>query len=287
MSAPVRRQRAATPRLESLEDRRLLSGPTLTPAGLPSLPAGLPPALLNRIPSGVRIDPAALSAIRDALLGSGPGAEFAALLRRQVGNIGGIINGFATGRRAEFTTPGVVIKIPRWQEQYQGPHYDHLTATAAGALWLRSGQLQLGAILRGPFDEAEPAYVVFGIDRGGGAVRGPLFGNRPALAPDLLVTLRIGPGGAPASGEVLDLTDGSTRTIDPARIQVQGATIRALLDRDQLPPRGLAPARYRFSAWTSRDPAAGIAQVGSFLPESRMIRVGVEPRARLPWLQRP
>jgi hypothetical protein len=235
--------------------------------------------------TAIRTDPVAVSLILQALAGRGPAADFGAMLRGQIGNAGSLIRAFSSGSRTQFTSPGIAIKIPKWQEAYTGPHYDHLTATAAGAVFTqRTGQLQLGAVVRGLYDEPVPSQIVFGLNRGAGARIGPQFASRPAITPDLLVTVTVAPNGTGGTGVIKDLTTGAESTIDPSKILVSGATVRVFLDSAQIPRQGFRYPQYRFAAWTRHGDGSaayggtGINTVGSFVAESTMTPIGVKAR---------
>jgi hypothetical protein len=257
------------PICETLEGRALLSAI--------NLPSGLGTALIGGIGrnlGGIKTDPAGVAAVTSALRG-GPGSEFVTLIRRQVPNIGALVRRFATGATTATSVPGAAVQIPRFQDQFTGRHYDHLATTVAGAVLLPGNTLELGAIVRGPFDEPVPAYVVFGIDRGSGASLGPAFSARPGLTPDALVTITVAPFGKGGTGTITDLKTGAVTSIDPSRIQVNGATLRVFLDTAQLPSTGLPAAKYRFAMWTRSQLDGGIENVASFLPDTSMIPIGV------------
>lgn len=259
--------------VESLEGRPLLSG-------VAAIPPDVRSALIAAVRAGgglssrpINYDPAAVAAIVNALGGRGPGSEFVALIRRQVPNYGAILAGFIRGTRTEATTPGVAVRVPRFQGAFTGRKYDHLAPNVAGALLLRGGRtLELGAIMRGPFDEAVPAYVVFGIDRGAGR---RIFAERPGITPDALVTITVNPHGAGAIGTVTDRTTGAVQPLDPSRILVRGSTLQVFVDSTLLPSKGLPPNRYRFALWTQDRPGNDVTSVGDFLPDS-MIPIGVQ-----------
>lgn len=283
MSSPRnrRQRRGVSLSVDSLEGRTVMS------TGAAGLLAGLnlPPAWRSLLGSGalngrVKVDPVAVGVIRDALMGRGPAADFGPLVRSQLRNLPTIVNSFIRGGRSEYTAPGIAVKLPRWQDAYTGPHNDHLTATAAGAVLQRNGSLQLGAVMRGLFDEPTTSQVVFGLDRGAGGSVGPVFAERSAITPDLVVTITVGPNGTNPTGTILDRTTGTTTTIDPARIRVVGATVRVTLDASQIPSKGQPASRFRFAAWTRFGETGGIESVGSFVPERTMVRVGVAPRGR-------
>lgn len=287
MNHPSRRraaQRRAVLSVDPLEGRALLSG--VAPGGLSGL-LGQVPGWYRALPGSgrVKVDPEAVGVIRDALMGRGPAADFGAMVRGQLGNLPGVVRGFLNGSRTEYAAPGVAVKIPRWQDAYTGPHYDHLTATAAGAVYTqKTGQLQLGAVMRGLFDENVPSQVVFGLDRGAGGSIGPIFASRPSLTPDLLVTLTVAPNGTGATGTIRDLKTGTETAIDPARIKVAGATVRVVLDSSQIPAQGYRIPQYRFVAWTHHGDGsaayggAGIETVGSFVAERALTPIGVKRR---------
>lgn len=262
MSQRTRRARLS---VENLEGRALLT------AGL-KLPGGI--AALVSLPQlqGVKTDPAAVAAILAALKG-GPGNEFTTLLRNQVPNLQTVIARFVLGQIQEFTTPGVAVKTPQFQSGFVGRHYDHLSLTAAGAILLRNGKIEFGAIMRGPFDEPVGAQVVFGVNRGGGV---PIFGTRPAITPDATVTINVGPYGTHPVAWVTDLRTGAITPINPSQILVQGAVARVFVTPAQLPSRGYSLGAYRFAAWTSDAPGLSLSHVGSFSPETTMIPIGVQ-----------
>lgn len=278
MSGENRARRERLPKivgeLEALEGRALMAAGFGFGFRLPTaLPANLSGRLPSAIPTGVKTDPAGAAAILGALNG-GSGSEFVGLIRSQVPNITTIVNDFTQGRRTEFTTSGIAAKIPKWNEAYTGTRYDHLTGALAGAV-LQGNTLQLGAVMRGPFDEAAPSSVVFGLDRGAGGSRGPLFPSRPGITPDLLVTIHVGPYGKDNSATITDLSTGATTTIDPSKVQVVGAVARVFVDLSQIPSKGLSPGQYKFAMWTRSRDDGGVENVGSFVAESTMVQVGV------------
>jgi hypothetical protein len=225
-------------------------------------------------------DPAAAQAIMRAIMGTGPGAEFASVIRSQVRNLNSVVAGFLSGRITEFTTPGVAVRAPGWNSSFVpvAGRFDHLRLVAAGGLIMPDKSLQLGVIVDGPFDEAVPAVVMFGIDRGGR--RAPIFASRPGLTPDAVVIVVVGPYGQSASGAVVDLRTGAASSLDASRIRVEGPTVRAFVPLAQLPSAGQTAQRYRFTAWMQDRGGLDLAAVASFLPDAKMVQVGVAPRPR-------
>ena len=266
MSQSNRRVRSFRPRLEGAESRILLS------AVAHSNIAAAKVFVAHPRPEAITTDPAGVAAIMNAL-GGGAGSEFVRLIRREVPNFNSVLRGFVSGKLTQLNIPGFAAKIPNFQELYTGPRFDHLAATAAGAISLKNHQLELAGIMRGPFNEAVPGYVVFGLDRGAGASLGPHFASRPGITPDMIVTIQVAPHGTSAAGTITDLTTGAVSAIDPSRILVAGPTVRVFLDQGQVPSKGLPIAKYRFDLWT-QNTLGGIDTVASFVPESTMIQVG-------------
>lgn len=274
--------------VESLEGRQLMS------VAFPKLPANLnlSPAMVNRLSShglagiklpklpggsgsNAKVDPIAVGLIADALMGRGPGAEFGSLIRGQIRNVASVISGFASGKTREYTTPGIAVRLPNVQENFQYQHYDHVKLTAAGVVLQRDGRFQMGAVVQGPYDENLTSQVIFGIDRGAGKRLGPLYPQRPKITPDALVELTIGPYGQSASGQIRDLTTGAVTPIDPQNIIVAGATVRVFINPAQLPGQGNSTKNFKFSTWTRHGTTGGIESIGSFVPDKTMIAVGV------------
>ena len=273
MRKPVRRVSSFRPSVESAESRILLSTVDLPLVVVPRVvvPHAHRHPHPRPQPAAIKTDPVGVSAILSALKG-GAGSEFVKLVRSEAPNLGSVIRGFVSGKLTQYNVNGFAVKIPNIQSQYSGPIYDHLSATAAGALSLKNHQLELAGILRGPF-HAEPGYVVFGLDRGAGASVGPRFASVPGITPDMIVTIKVDPYGASASGTITDLTTNAVTTIDPSQIKVAGAAVRVFLNADQVPSKGLPTANYKFDMWTQHT-LGGIDTVGSFAPGSSMIQVG-------------
>jgi hypothetical protein len=261
------RPKAISSTVESLEGRALLSGAT---AALPHIPQG---ALVGRVhAASIKTDPAGVAAVLNALNG-GAGSEFITLIRKH-GGYRQVISGFVSGRLTQYTIPGLAVRTPGFQPQYTGPTFDQLAATEAGALVLPGNTVELAGIMRGPFHDPSPSYYVFGIDRGAGASVGPRFAARPGITPDTLVTITAGPFGSSPTGTITDLTNGSTQTIDPSKIQIVGSTLRVFLDASQLPSGSAPITRYRFALWTQDQQGTDITTVASFVPDT-MIPIGV------------
>src|SRR5688572_8688021 len=197
----LRRTRTRPPRVrlnvEPLEGRQLPS------VSLPRLPGV---SVLAANPA----DGSGAAAILSALRG-GAGSEFVTLIRREVPNIGAVIRQFTLGARSTFSVRGFAAKLPRLQALYRGPELDQLNPTAAGAVLLRDGRLELAAIMRGPIDLPVRTTYVWGIDRGSGLVDPEGFG-RPGLRYDAVVSVTREGGSITAS--VTDLTTGAVTPID-------------------------------------------------------------------------
>ena len=215
----------------------------------------------------------------------GAGHEFVTLAQKEVHNILGVASRFKSGAINQFTAPGLVFKTANWQSGYTGFPHDPQSLTVAGAILLKHKQIELAAIVRGPFTTYPgTTYVVFALNRGAGARLGPVFPDRPALTPDALVTVRVGPDGLSNSATVTDLTTGLTHPLNPDIIQVRGPVVRSLVPASQLPSNGFPLSGYKFAAYTQLVQNGDYAQTGSFVPENSMIPIGVETTVAPPKL---
>lgn len=220
------------------------------------------------------------SAILNALLG-GVGREFVALALREVKGPLGVAAGIGDGAIAQYSVPGLVVKHINLQSGYTGAPHDVLALNVGGAVVLKQKQIELGAIVRGPFTTTPFASeVVFAVNRGAGQRLGPYFSGRPGIAPDALVTVTVGPYGQNNAATITDLTTGSTRPINAPVIRVAGPTVRILLKSSQLPSEGLPLKRYTFAVWSELQPNAPFQGVGSFVPEDSMVPIGMELNVR-------
>ncbi|WZO97837.1 hypothetical protein EP7_004889 [Isosphaeraceae bacterium EP7] len=265
----ARRPKFSPSSLELLEGRTLLNGSQLA-----RVAAAHPAAVTLLTASAIKTDPGAAAAITSALRG-GIGSEWATLIRKQVRNPLAVVRSFSTNQASTYTVNGLTFRTPAAQPAFTGRAYDQLLPTAAGAAVFKRNVFELAAVMRGEFRNPETSYYVFALDRGAGARLGPTFASRPGITPDALVTITVGPYGSSASGTIRDLSDGSTQSIDPARIKIQGATLRVFLDTGQVPSRGAALAQYRFSMWTQTQPGSDLANVAGFAPDSTMVRIAV------------
>ena len=178
--------------VESLEGRALMSVERSGTAAPPRRPSD--PGAASCAEDHCRFD-RPKRAILSAIFG-GAGHEFVTLAQREIHNIGGVAGGFESGRLKQFTVPGLVFKIANWQSGYTGFPHDPQALTVAGAVLLKRRQIELAAIVRGPFTTYPgTTYVVFAVDRGAGRRLGPVFPERPGITPDALVTVRVGPDG--------------------------------------------------------------------------------------------
>lgn len=223
------------------------------------------------------------SAVLNAIFG-GAGHEFVTLALREVHDVGAVVTGFETGKLTQLTVPGLTFKSPpNLQPLYTGLPHDPLALNAAGAVVLKHKTIELAAIVRGPFTTYPgTTYIVFALNRGAGGRLGPVYGSRPGITPDALVTVRIGPFGQGSSASITDLTTGATQSISSPVISVAGPTVRLLLSASQLPSEGLPVSKYSFAVWTETQPDATIGEVGSFIPEDSMVPIGVETNVSPP-----
>ena len=255
---------------ESLEGKALMSGMAFQTAHTTGA------AILARVsPHKVPDASPGQAAILNAIFG-GAGHEFVTLAQKEVHNILAVVSKFESGQPTQFTAPGLVFKTPNWQTGYTGFKHDVEALTVAGGILLKHKEIELAAIARGPFTTTPfTTYIVFALNRGAGARLGPIFPERPALTPDALVTVAVGPNGQSNSATITDLTTGITHPLSPQLIKVQGPTVRILVSASQLPSEGFALKHYKFAVYAQLFQNAPYDQTGSFVPENSMIPLGV------------
>jgi hypothetical protein len=266
---------------ESLEGKVLLSG---VGSQVPVKSAG---ALLARVHAVPFINADSGEAAILSAISGGAGHEFVTLIRKQLSfpAILSVEAAFASGAITEYRLKGAAFKITNLQHEYAGLPHDPLSLTVGGGVLLKRKTIEFGAIVRGPFTTYPgTTYIVFAIDRGAGPRLGPAFASRPAITPDTLVTVRVGPFGQSNSATVTDLATGQTQPLDPSRIRVNGPVVRLLIPTADLPSQGLPVSKYRFAIWTRSQLTGGIENVGSFLPENSMIPLGAETNVPPPKL---
>ena len=213
-------------------------------------------------------------AILNAIMG-GAGHEFVVLAEKEVHNILGAAAEFSSGTH-QLTVPGLVVKTPNCQSEVTGFKHDVLALNVGGAILLHGKKIEFAAIARGPYTTTPfSSQVVFAINRGAGARLGPEFAGRPAITPDALVTVTVGPNGRGNSATITDLTTGITVPLNPDAISVAASTVRVLVPEAQLPSEGFALKHYKFAVYTQLAPTTDFSLIGSFVPESTMIPIGV------------
>ncbi len=260
---------------EPLEGRALLSVARLNP------PSESGAAILARVHEPkLSFNAAGEKAILDAYFG-GAGHEFVALAQKEVKNLLRVVNGFSDGTITQYSVPGIVVKKINLQSGYTGLPHDALALNVGGAVELKKKQIELAAIVRGPFTTTPFATtIVFAINRGAGQRLGPYYAGRPGITPDALVSVTVGPYGQNNSATITDLTTGSTQAISSPVIRVAGPTVRILLNSSQLPSEGFSLKHYTFAVWAATEPNAPFQDVGSFVPEDSMIPIGVETNVK-------
>jgi hypothetical protein len=186
------------------------------------------------------------------------------------------------GQRSEISVKGFSVKTPHFQPLYHGPQLDQFNPTAAGAVILKNGRLELGAIMRGPIDLPIATTYTWGIDRGGSATDPQGYGM-PGLRYNSVVSVtRVG---STVTASIKDLNTGTVTALDPSSVKIQGPTIRVSLDNpsSQLPSTGSPMAKYHFAFWTSSGDG-GISSIGGFVPGTQSIQIGnlgpARPRRR-------
>jgi hypothetical protein len=257
-----------SPVVDSLEGRALLSHVAPTHHAAPVHPANL--GFRGHI---VVTDPGE-QAILNALSG-GAGSDFVKLLRREVRDPTAVIASFVSGQRTEFTVPGFAAKVPHSQPQYTGTVYDQWNGTVAGALLQPNGNFEFAAIMRGPVHNRITGYYVWGVNRGGPANTNTSPGL-PGIHFDSEVIVAASSLGV-SSASVVDLQTGSSTSIDPSQVQLDGPTLRVTVAGSLLPANYGVPAKqFQFGFWVTTNPNGGISAIESFVPDNQSIPIGVE-----------
>ena len=256
---------------ERLEGRQLLSV-----AGLKPPDESGAAMLASVIRPNLSFNAAGQLAILNAVLSSA-GHEFVALAAKEIKNPLGVVGSFSNGTLTQYAVPGIVLKSINLQSGYTGVPHDVLALNVAGAVVLKKKQIELAAIVRGPFTTSPIASTIdFAINRGAGHRLGPYYPARPGITPDALVSVTVGPHGQNNSATITDLTTGTTRPISSPVISVAGPTVRILLNASELPSEGFSLSHYTFAAWAATRPNAPFQDVGSFAPEDSMVPLGIE-----------
>ena len=261
--------------LEPLEGRPLLSAVGAKPLHKASAPIV---ARLDTPKLSFNVPP--VQAFSNAYF-AGAGREFVAFAEKEFRTPPSVVAGFGAGTITHYKLPGIAVKVPNFQSGYTGPRHDTLALNVGGVVALKNHKFELGAIVLGPFTTAPfTSTIVFGINRGDGQRLGPYYPSRPGITPDVLVIVTVGPYGQSSSATITDLTTGTTQSISSSAISAAGPTVRILLDASQLTSRGFTLKQYTFAVWTATEPNAPIQDVGSFIPEDSMGRIGIETNVR-------
>jgi hypothetical protein len=259
------------PRMETLEDRALLTPGYPTPGG-GSPGGGMPtPTPVLTPPSG---SPGAPPPVPSSPTGSVPvvfghGPNHAPhQLPPAAAPPRLILNG------AAHSASGVAAKFPRFYELYTGNKLPELNAMSASVKLLPSNTFQFMATNRGMISPTVPALFVFGIDRNGNLPTGP-FPNRPNIKFDAVAVVTINPSSAPTAA-VIDLAHGgAATTLSSNEFKIQGRHIELSIPASLLPSTGLPPSQFRFNYWPEAFPGFSSNLVASFLPEFSTAQVGV------------
>jgi len=261
--------------LEALEGRALLSAAGISAQHL-TRPAGVVRASLPSLPGGGPGLPYILNALQ-----GGAGHEWIELLLREQGSAVSqrFPAGVATVPSVEYRVNGLVAEDPPYLlSAYRGRAHDRVAPMVAGAVVLKNDQIELGAIMRGPFTKFNGVdYLSWGINRGEGVSPSPaLARSDPWLKADAVVTLAIGPNVSVPWATLTDLTTGKTQMLSLANVQVIGPVARVLLSANQLPSKGLAITQYQFAFWSESDLSATPGVLAGTAPRATMLPIGVE-----------
>jgi hypothetical protein len=208
-------------------------------------------------------------------MAGGAGYEWFKLLESEKGRI--VAQPFGAGH-IEYRAPGLVAEAPPYLlARYRGRAHDRVAPMVAGAVALKKAQIELAAIMRGPFTNFNGTdYIVFGINRGAGGSLAPAVPSEPWIKADAVVTVAVGPNGASYSATLTDRTTGTTVAINPRNVQVAGPVVRVLLDASQLPSEGWPSTAYQFIMWSESSPSATPTVLAGTAPRQQMLPIGVE-----------
>jgi hypothetical protein len=169
---------------------------------------------------------------------------------------------------------GHVKKVPMFYGPFVGQRTENLDAIGAnGRLIFGRGFVFTGEVL-GPISATRPAEYVFGIDRGGASAPGP-FPFRAMIYFDALVTVSTGPSGATGTVELLNTHRQVTSTVSlPANaVQVEGDKVQVQVPAGLLPSTSpsrthLPETRYFYAFWAGTGTSAtDPSDIASFAPE--------------------
>jgi hypothetical protein len=166
---------------------------------------------------------------------------------------------------------GVVVKTPRFYEDYVGPKLAELDAVAAAGVRLPNGSFTFIGVNQGVIDRSVPATYVFGIDRSGHLPTGP-FPGRPDIRFDATVVIKLVPGQAPTV-TLNDLANKTVTTFQAPTLAISNNVVAVNIPGYLLPSTGLSPSQFRYAYWPE-DGQMGSTHIASFGPEFQDIQVG-------------
>lgn len=168
---------------------------------------------------------------------------------------------------------GVVVKTPRFYEDYVGPKLPELNAVGAAGELLPNGDFLFVGANQGTIAPNVPATFVFGVDRSGALPTGP-FPDRPDIRFDAVVVVKVTPGQA-TTATVRDLTGQQAPVTLPAgSVFTSGHDVVVVVPKNDLPSTGLLPSQFRFDYWPT-DGMSGSVHIASFAPEFNDAPIGM------------
>jgi hypothetical protein len=188
--------------------------------------------------------------------------------------------GLLLGPIVEKTGPGYVVKAPRFNPAYTGVPLSQLSAAGFKAAFDGQGNLVLtgivtaNAIPQVASSPAQDASYVFGIDRGGDPVPGPIPG-RPHITFDAVVEVSITPSGPTAT--VTDLVTGQTTNLGTGSLLFKQNALQVTVPLSTLTNgSGTNPGAWTanfFTADTVVTTSIGLNQIASFAPDFHNIHI--------------
>jgi hypothetical protein len=197
---------------------------------------------------------------------------------RRHGLAGGLVAALA-GVTALTATPAPAAPIADatgdFLSTYSGPNAGDLDVTSVDAH--RSGQtVTLTANLAADLGATAGAAYVWGINRGAGVEPFPTFDPPTGQGVKFDAYVILSPSG---TGTLTDLLTGTSQTLDPANITINGSQISVSLASALMPSKGFVFGDYLYNFWPRFAPDGVVPtnnrQISDFAPDDSSFAAGV------------
>ncbi|MFO0909380.1 MAG: hypothetical protein U0794_13685 [Isosphaeraceae bacterium] len=187
--------------------------------------------------------------------------------------------------------PGYAVKSPRFYERFAGPPLNELSVAGAKAQLDGTGSLTLtGIVTANEIPEATepgstPLFYMWGIDRGGSPIPGPIPG-RPHITFDTLVAVGITDLGISAS--VIDVASGQATPLPSSNVLLKQNAVQVVVpgisgtSATAVSRRNVSGMTVSFFTSTAAPDTAGIESIAAFAPEFRNFPVKVTNAIAIP-----